>query len=111
MGLVAAHWFAFSLAAIATDTTEDRKNSLLHSAAGIAGAASVGMVLTVTSWLVPAQWEALAITIALIGYISIAAITIARSRKAGWLRGTIIVVGVLTLSFGIVFLKNFLGAY
>ncbi|WP_296751122.1 hypothetical protein [Thiobacillus sp.] len=109
LGLVVAHWFAFSLAAIATDTGEGRREALLHSAAGVAGAASVGVALTLTSWLVPATWETAAITVVLIAYIALAAVTVARSRQADWFRTGVIVAAVLALSLGIVLLKNFLG--
>lgn len=90
---------------------DSRREDLLHSAAGIAGAVSVGALLTVTSWLVPAAWETMAITAVLIGYIALAAITVARSRQADWFRSFVIVAVVLALSLGIVALKNFLGGH
>lgn len=111
VGLVVAHWFAFSLAAVATATEDTRHEDLLHSAAGIAGAASVGVVFTVASWLVPAAWETATINVVLICYIAMAALTVARSRQAGWLRACVIVAATLALSLGIVLLKNFLGGH
>lgn len=108
-GLVIAHWFAFSLAAIATDTPATRWHNVKHSLAGIAGAFSVGVVVTVTAWLVPVEWESTAIILALIGYIALAAYVVARGHRSGRTRTLIIVTTVLVLALAIVGLKNFLG--
>ena len=80
LGLVVAHWFAFSLASVATSTGQSRREDLLHSAAGIAGALNVGLVVTLTSWVIPAEWETAAISVVLIGCIALAALVVARSR-------------------------------
>ena len=110
-GLVIAHTFAFSLASIATATGDTRREDLLHVGAGLAGAISVGLLITAVSLLLPAQWETLAITIALTAYIGAAAGVIARSRKAGWWRTVMIVAIVLVVAVGIILVKNLLGAH
>lgn len=106
IGLVIAHWFAFSLAAFATGTRDSRREDLLHVASGVAGAVSVGALITVTSILVPASWETAAITVVLIIYLALAAAVVARSRRAGWLRTIVIVAIVLALATAIIAVKN-----
>lgn len=109
VGLVIAHLFAFSLASLATGTKDSRREDLLHIMSGVAGAVSVGVLITVISLLLPAHWETVAITIALIGYIGVAAGIIARSRDAGWVRTLLIIAAVLVLAAGIIVAKNLLG--
>lgn len=108
VGLVIAHLFAFSLASLATGTTESRREDLLHIVSGVAGAISVGVLITVISLLLPAHWETAAITIVLIGYIGVAAGSIARSRNAGWIRTLVIIAVVLVLAVGIILIKGVL---
>lgn len=82
---------------------------MLESLSGVAGALSVGILVTVVSWLVPIEAETLAITLVLFGYIVVAATTVARSQKAGWLRTIVIVAIILAVAVGIVSLKYFFG--
>lgn len=106
-GLVVAHWFAFSLASLATGDGAHRKTDVLESLAGVGGALSVGLLVTLASWLVPIELETLVITVVLFIYIAIGAGTVARTLKAGWLRTIAIVVITIGLAAAIVALKLF----
>ncbi|MDJ1372490.1 hypothetical protein [Gulosibacter molinativorax] len=106
IGLLIAHTFAFSLASIATDTRDNRREDLLHSASGVAGGLSVGVAITIVSLILPTHWETAAISIVLIVYLSLAAVVVARSRKASWWRTVIITAIVLALALVIIFVKQ-----
>ncbi|HRO30832.1 MULTISPECIES: hypothetical protein [Micrococcaceae] len=110
VGLLLVHWFAFSLAQFATDVGNSRRQDLRITAAGLGGGLKVGVLVTVVD-LVFSERETGAVTIALLGYIVVAAAIVARTYDAGRLRTVVIVVSITALGLAIVGAKNLLAGY
>jgi hypothetical protein len=111
IGLLLVHWFAFSLAQVATDVGNTRRQDLQITAAGLVGGLKVGVLVTVVDLVFPTQREATATTIALLGYIAVAAAIVARAYHPGRLRIAIVAVAITALGIAIVGMKNLLAGY